>query len=141
MRATLSFAVPALSLALTVGAEPIQSITLVVRVLGIESAKGVVVAALYCSKNDWLQAGKWYAATNVPPKNGTTISFANVTEDRCAVSVFQDENSSGSLDIGLFGPKEPYGFSRNPKPKIGPPSFDDCAIEITSNFEVDIFLR
>jgi len=45
-----------------------------------------------------------------------------------AVSVYQDLNMNRKLDKGMFGaPREPYGFSRNPKVVFKAPTFEDCA--------------
>ena len=48
-----------------------------------------------------------------------------------AVTVYLDENNNHRLDSNLIGiPKEPVGASNNPKPRMGPPRFEDCAFEM-----------
>ena len=43
-----------------------------------------------------------------------------------AVSVLHDENLDGQMESTLLGiPKEGFGFSGNPKAKLGPPDYDD----------------
>jgi uncharacterized protein (DUF2141 family) len=47
---------------------------------------------------------------------------------RYAVSVYLDTNANHQLDRNLMGiPKEPVGASNNPRNRMGPPRFDDCA--------------
>jgi uncharacterized protein (DUF2141 family) len=53
--------------------------------------------------------------------------FENVAPGTYAISVFHDENSNGEVDTNFVGmPKEPLGFSNNPKMGLGPPSFDEA---------------
>jgi uncharacterized protein (DUF2141 family) len=49
-----------------------------------------------------------------------------------AVSTYQDLNSNGKMDRHFYGaPKEPYGFSNNIKPTIGPPDYEDCMVKVS----------
>jgi uncharacterized protein (DUF2141 family) len=49
-----------------------------------------------------------------------------------AVSTYHDLNSNGKMDRHFYGaPKEPYGFSNNIKPIIGPPDYDDCKVKVS----------
>jgi uncharacterized protein (DUF2141 family) len=44
---------------------------------------------------------------------GAELRFAfPVRPGRWAVSAYEDRNENGTLDMGLFGPKEPSGFFR-----------------------------
>lgn len=50
---------------------------------------------------------------------------------RYAVAIYQDLNDNKKMDKSKLGfPKEPYGFSRNYRPKFSAPKFEDCAIEL-----------
>ena len=57
-----------------------------------------------------------------------------------ALLLFQDLNGNKKLDVGLFGPKEPYGFSNNPEILFLPPSFEDVLFEIKSDQNITIRL-
>jgi uncharacterized protein (DUF2141 family) len=46
-----------------------------------------------------------------------------------AVSAFEDRNGNGTLDIGMFGPKEPTAFWRL-FTKWRQPEFDEVAIAV-----------
>lgn len=61
------------------------------------------------------------------------IDLGTLPPGRYAVSVYLDENGNHKLDSGFFGiPREPVGASNNPKPRMGPPRFGDCAFELGS---------
>jgi uncharacterized protein (DUF2141 family) len=64
---------------------------------------------------------------------GATVTFTNLAPGEYAVSAFQDVNGNGRLDRNSFGmPTEPYGFSRNPRVRTGPPDFDSVKITVGS---------
>lgn len=64
-----------------------------------------------------------------------------------AAAVFHDENANGKLDkkriFGIKVPKEPFGFSNNPKIKMSAPKFEDCAFNLglDSNVALNIELK
>jgi len=48
-----------------------------------------------------------------------------------AVSVYEDLNGNHKLDGNILGiPREPVGASNNPRGRMGPPHFDDCAFGV-----------
>lgn len=102
-----------------------------VTVEGVDSATGKVMVALY-DKADGFPGGPSFAATMAPAKQGVvSVSFKEVPAGRYAVSVFHDLNGNQRLDRNMVGiPSEPYGFSRNARGKMGPPSFDDAAVNV-----------
>jgi uncharacterized protein (DUF2141 family) len=54
-----------------------------------------------------------------------------------AISIFHDTNEDGELSTNFIGiPKEPYGFSNNPKAKFGPPSFEQSLFEFVEDGQV-----
>ena len=65
----------------------------------------------------------------------------DVPAGRWAVSAFEDKNGNGTLDMGLFGPKEPSGFwhtfSGWHKPR-----FDEVAVSVNADVQnADIVLK
>jgi uncharacterized protein (DUF2141 family) len=55
----------------------------------------------------------------------TVITLRNVPVGTYAIEVYQDLNSNGKMDSGFLGlPKEPYGFSRDSRPRLSKPDFD-----------------
>lgn len=48
-----------------------------------------------------------------------------------AVTVYEDLNDNHRLDRNFLGiPREPVGVSGNPRPRYGPPHFDQCAFQL-----------
>jgi len=65
----------------------------------------------------------------------------SLTEKTYAISLFIDMNGNGELDKNMFGiPKEPYCFSRNFKPKLSAPDFEDCSIKIEKDTKITLEL-
>ncbi len=63
--------------------------------------------------------------------NPQTVVIEKVPYGTWAVAVWHDANGDGVLQTGIFGiPKEPMGTSNNPKPRLGPPRFDDAKFEL-----------
>lgn len=65
-------------------------------------------------------------------KSTTTVTFNDVPNGEYSFVVMHDLNLNEKLDMGLFGPTEPYIFSNNKKGSFGPPSFDDTKVSVTS---------
>lgn len=65
----------------------------------------------------------------------------SLEENTYAISLFIDMNGNGELDKNLFGvPKEPYCFSKNFKPKLSAPDFEDCSILISKDTKLTLEL-
>ncbi len=47
-----------------------------------------------------------------------------------AVAVIHDENGNGRLDTMMMMPREGFGFSRNPRIRMGPPRFNDASFPV-----------
>lgn len=63
-----------------------------------------------------------------PGQTMMTIDAGLLPPGRYAVSVYQDVNGDRKLDHNFLGiPNEPVGASENPKGRMGPPRFNDCA--------------
>lgn len=107
-----------------------QAGELTIRFTGITETKGQVRVALYAFEDDY---GKWQAfrSAKTPASKLATITFTDLPKGRYVVSAYQDKNDNGELDKALFGiPTEPYGFSRNPFSRLGPPAFDKAALSL-----------
>jgi uncharacterized protein (DUF2141 family) len=64
-----------------------------------------------------------------------------VDAGRWALSAYEDENESGALEQGVFGPIEPHGFSV-PFKKWRKPTFEDVAFEVSGDLaDAGISLR
>jgi len=64
-----------------------------------------------------------------------------VSAGRWAVSAYEDKNTNGRLDMGMFGPKEPSGFWRR-FTGWHKPRFDEVAVSLTESVgNADIELK
>ena len=55
-----------------------------------------------------------------------TIVISDLPYGEYAVSVLHDENRDGEMNTSMVGvPQEGFGFSGNPKTKMGPPEYED----------------
>ncbi|MBM1107164.1 DUF2141 domain-containing protein [Aurantibacter crassamenti] len=65
----------------------------------------------------------------------------DLVENTYAVSLYIDMNGNGELDKNMFGiPKEPYCFSRNYRPKLSAPDFDDCSFLVSKDTKITLEL-
>lgn len=106
------------------GSTPVA--TLEVTVDNVRSAEGQVRVAVY-TKDNWL-GQEPLARVWTPAKGETVIAKFELPPGEYAVAVLHDLNDNGRMDYRLVRfPKEPYGFSNDAKPKLGPPKFEDAA--------------
>jgi uncharacterized protein (DUF2141 family) len=107
-----------------------QAARVTVTVEGIRSTDGAIMVGLFDTPATFPQKflkGE-SAVAQIP---SVTLIFENVEPGRYAMSAFHDRNGNGKLDSGAFGiPKEPFGFSRDARAVMGPPSFEDAAFDV-----------
>jgi uncharacterized protein (DUF2141 family) len=105
-----------------------QAATLEIRVKGVASSKGEILAAV-CDRAAFLKKG--CIRVTAPAKRGETVLKAQVPGGEWAVSVFHDEDGDRKMARGAMGiPAEGWGFSRDAKGRFGPPTFDEAAVRI-----------
>lgn len=114
--------------------------TLTVKVTDLKSSDGLIGMCIYDSEGAWLEEGETNRGVfSDATKGETIITFKDLPTGAYAISLFHDENGDKELDKNMFGiPKEPLGFSIGKLKTFGPPSFEECAFEITSDFEITI---
>ena len=121
-------------IALTDGEKP-QETTLTVSVTGLRSTHGAIVYSVFSGPEGFPDKGeKAIAHGQCVPRGDKTASsmIPKLAPGVYAVTLFHDENSNGKLDAKAFGiPKEGFGFSNDPKIRIGPPRFKDASFAIT----------
>lgn len=138
MTAFRRLAVASLPLAavLTGGAAPQQAAgtTVTLAITDLRNDHGVVRA---CMTSDPARFPKCrgdaraYSAVVEAHDGRITMRFPGVKPGRYAVALLHDENGNGKADRALgMMPKEGFGFSRDAKVQMGPPAFEDAAIEI-----------
>ena len=125
---------------------PAIAADLTVEIAGIRSNDGVIVLGLYDTSDGFnlalkvfdypdgfvRDAGRFLGASIRADTGIRRAVFWSLPPGRYAVIVFQDANRDGRIDKNIVGvPTEAYGFSRNASGFLGPPSFDDAAVEMS----------
>lgn len=75
---------------------------------------GTVFVAVFDDEAWDAEMPRWHVELD-PPKSGSALSFifGNIPPGEYAVFAFQDEDHNGTLNLGLFGPTEPWGTYRH----------------------------
>jgi len=109
--------------------------TLEVVVEGIRvEKKGVISLGIFQKGSDFPAVGAELKGVRLKVEGEEMrYAFTNLPKGDYAISLFHDENDNLKLDTNLLGlPKEGYGFSKNFRPRMGPPNFEDVAIDVSS---------
>lgn len=103
-----------------------------------EFPRGTLYAGLHAA-----DAARWDAPLRQSSGDGQVLVFSDVPAGRYAVQVFVDVDGDGQLDMSPRGlPREPVGFSSNPRLLKGKPTPLGCAFEHgEENSLVEIRLR
>jgi uncharacterized protein (DUF2141 family) len=98
-------------------------------VRGLDASTGSVLCTLYADPEVWLADPGWVSVVSAAPSDGrATCDFGPRPPGRYAVSFIHDLDGDGDMDTNWLGlPKEPWGFSMDPKVTFGPPTFDSAA--------------
>ena len=68
----------------------------------------------------------------VPARAVGTVRFTGLEAGTWALGVIHDENSNGRLDTFLAVPREGFGFSRNPRLRMGPPRYEEVRVPVNA---------
>jgi uncharacterized protein (DUF2141 family) len=119
------------------------ALDLTVELHGLQPHAGTVIVALYDQARNFPVPERRLAyQTLTPTDNMGQVVFHGLSSGRFAAVAYQDANSNGKLDKNFVGvPTEAYGFSNGARGRMGPPSFEAAAIEVTSDGKTDITLR
>lgn len=129
----LTSALVGLSLMAASGAEPAPAGAIAITVTGLRSDDGQVAALLYDQAKGFPTDPKRARVTRGASIQDRTarLTFVGVAPGTYAVAVLHDENKNGKLDTNFIGiPKEGVGASNNPKPRMGPPKYDDAKFRV-----------
>ena len=135
-RPTLALAAAAaLAAPLALSAQPPQSagVDVTVTVTNLRNEDGVVRACMTRDEDRFPRcqdSTQGYRAV-VPAGEATTLRFHNVTPGTYAIALLHDENEDGRANrvLGMM-PREGFGFSNDAPVSMGPPEFEDAAIEV-----------
>lgn len=116
---------------------------LTITVNNVKSNEGKVSVAVYNSPDGFLKFDKVFKAEAVPSQKGSTeVVIKDLPKGTYAIAAFHDENGNDELDTNVLGiPKEPLGFSKGKMKTFGPPSFEECAFELTSDQSISVPIK
>jgi uncharacterized protein (DUF2141 family) len=108
--------------------------SITVRITGFRNSDGFAYIALY-DQPDGFPAVKAKALRiqNGVIRNGEVIArFAQLPPGTYAIITYHDENANGVYDMNVLGlPKEGWGASNDPRPRIRAPRFDEAKFEVS----------
>ena len=104
-----------------------------VEVTDLRSASGKILACLTASERhfpDCEDDARAFEAV-ADARSGARVVFRDVPAGTYAIALLHDENANGKADRALMMmPKEGFGFSRDAKLRMGPPSFSAAAFRV-----------
>ena len=116
---------------------------LTVTVKNVKSDEGKISVAVYDNADGFLKFDKVFKAETATSKKGSTqVVIKDLPKGTYAIAAFHDENGNDELDTNALGiPKEPLGFSKGKMKTFGPPSFKECAFELTSDQSITVPIK
>lgn len=119
-----------------------ETMELEITVTNINTLKGSIKIGIFNNPITFLETGTEYKKYSKNVTNDTIIfNLTGLKQDFYAISIYHDINSDNECNLNFLGvPIEPYGFSKNHRPKLFKASFDDCKINAHQNMSVMIEL-
>ena len=113
--------------------QAMQTADLIVVIHNLRSADGDVRIALWRGEDGFIEPDAALVTTARPAAPGRVyFKFKGLAPGRYAVASYHDENGNGEFDRTWVGlPDEGLGFSNGAWIKLGPPAFEEAAIELT----------
>ncbi|HEY4076420.1 MAG TPA: DUF2141 domain-containing protein [Rhizomicrobium sp.] len=110
-----------------------ETATVVIHVQQVSPRGGTLRLGLYDEARYTADDAPAVASADVPATLGeTTVTLTDVAPGTYAIETFQDINSNGKMDTNWLGiPLEPFGFSRDAKPRLSKPGFDRVKFDVT----------
>lgn len=121
----------------TVATVPAISGSIDLAITGLRSEKGNVLVCLSTNPDYFPDCSKDKSARKlkVSASKAGHIQIDGVKPGTYAVALVHDENTNGKMDLRLFLPREGFGFSNNPKIRMGPPKFRSAQFTVGTTSE------
>ena len=100
-----------------------------VTISGIRNETGNIKISLFDREDPFPENHEQAVGRIIAEIEGSIASavFKGIPYGEYAISVMHDENNNFILDSNWLGiPREGYGASNNPAPRMGPPRYDDA---------------
>jgi uncharacterized protein (DUF2141 family) len=112
-----------------------------IKILAKKKLPGNITVTLCNNADTFMEKRFQEGIIKYSDKGELSYTFKNIPKGVYAVRIFQDVDGDGELTSNFFGiPKEPFGFSKNPAIKFGPPSFEQASFEVSTNASMTINL-
>lgn len=114
-----------------------------IKIDGLKKNKGELFIGLYNREHTFNNIDSVFVKQIIPVDTvSMELVLDNLPDGDYALTLFHDENSNGKLDKNLLGaPKEPYGFSNNPRVVFKAPGFDKCSFKVSGETEIHILMK
>lgn len=114
-----------------------------IKITNIKSNQGELHIGFYKKNQNFPVHEAEHFKKIIKPKIGSVnIRIDDLPNGEYSIAMIHDINSNNHLDTNFFGiPKEPFAFSKNFKPMLSAPDFDDCKFNLnneTKNFTIDL---
>lgn len=123
-------------LSLVPGSQPSEINRLHLQIENIRSGNGAIHLALYDREESFAKSLEPFLLKiySIPADRKLQLQLDSLPAGRYSLAVYHDENGNGELDKNLFGiPKEPYGFSNNPRAKWSAPTYEETAFVLNGS--------
>lgn len=120
-----------------------EAAELVVNVSGIEAAAGQIGCSLYAEPKGFPMDNSGALMQWLPAEpKGVTCRFAALADGRYAVSVAHDLNGNRKVDTNFLGiPTEAWGVSRNARPSLRAPRFEEAVFKVAGGKDQTIEIK
>lgn len=139
MLKTLTLALAAAALIVPAAHAQDASADLTLTFPALASKSGKVMIAVYDSAQGWSSGKPARIAQANPADAEPAAKIVALAPGTYAVRAFQDVDGDGKMGMNPFGmPVEPYGFSNDALPNMGPPSFDAATFTVTAGANTQV---
>lgn len=111
---------------------------LTIEITGLKTLKGELYVSLYNKADHFMNPDKAFGKVKVPASQELVrVKLEDVPAGYYAVAVYQDLNANAVMDVTeMKVPKEPFGFSNNPRGTKGPATFDQAKFHFTDDMTI-----
>lgn len=110
--------------------------TLQLVVEGVQRSQGHIIVGVFACEASYDEGEnpKMHAMLPAQPRQGKVeYTFRGLPAGSYAIKLFHDINDNQKLDSNWLGiPREPFGFSNNPRIRFGPPDFDTARFTVVA---------
>ena len=119
-----------------------EKVDLEITVTNIKNLKGNIEIGVFNNVKSFPEKGKAYKTYSKTVTNDKVVFILkDIVKDDYAIALYHDVNADKKCNLNFMGiPVEPYGFSKNFKPRFSKPSFNDCKITVDKSSAITIKL-